>query len=81
MIDEAQLAAINKTAMETKAAFDAGKFKESTDLWGQTEQQCTDLTGGVNFYNILDWGGFDSQVQEQNKLYYGWDNHKKTTGE
>jgi len=67
LVDGTGLAKINKTATACEAAYDAGKFVESTNLWSETETVINDITGGVNFYNVLDWNPPFSQVSLADK--------------
>ncbi|XP_021913833.1 retinoid-inducible serine carboxypeptidase-like isoform X2 [Zootermopsis nevadensis] len=44
---------IDSYAQQTKAAIDAGKYELATDLWGRTEMIILQVTGGIDFYNVL----------------------------
>ena len=44
-----------KVANKSKNALDQGKGSLSTEYWDQTEEIVTQVTSGVNIYNILDW--------------------------
>lgn len=46
---------ITAVAAKCQAALDAGDYELATQLWSQAEAVCDHVTGGVNFYNILDW--------------------------
>ena len=63
LVDEVGLRNINKSAVETNAAAMAGKWLESTQLWGQTETVVEANAAGVNFYNVLKWGA-DEEVKK-----------------
>lgn len=52
-VDEDGYEKINKYAVRTKKAFDAGNFYQSSDLWYQTEVAVDQTTKGVDFYNVL----------------------------
>ncbi|KAK4882849.1 hypothetical protein RN001_006168 [Aquatica leii] len=53
VIDKQGYAKIDKAAQRTKALFDAGKYKESTNAWGETEGVISVVSKSVDFYNIL----------------------------
>ncbi|XP_014206050.1 retinoid-inducible serine carboxypeptidase-like [Copidosoma floridanum] len=53
MIDTEGFKRIQKSAMDTKAAVDAGKWLAATSLWSSTENVISAETGGIDFYNIL----------------------------
>ncbi|KAJ9580538.1 hypothetical protein L9F63_024284 [Diploptera punctata] len=53
MVDTDGYEAINEYAQKTKAALDAEDFERATTLWGQTEYVILDVTGNIDFYNIL----------------------------
>lgn len=44
--------AINAKARASQNAFLAGNYTASTALWGETETVLSQVTGGVNLYNI-----------------------------
>lgn len=44
---------IDSYAKQTEAALDAGNYELATDLWGSTEMVILDVTGGIDFYNVL----------------------------
>jgi hypothetical protein len=44
---------IDSYAQKTKAALDAGEYELATDLWGRTEMIILQVTGGIDFYNVL----------------------------
>ncbi|XP_044258960.1 uncharacterized protein LOC123007630 [Tribolium madens] len=52
-VDQNEYEKVQAKAEETKAAIEAGKYAEATDLWGQAEQVIGTVTGGIDFYNIL----------------------------
>nr|XP_015839909.1 PREDICTED: uncharacterized protein LOC664192 [Tribolium castaneum] len=52
-VDQNQYEQVQAKAEETKAALEAGKFSEATNLWGQAEQVIETVTAGIDFYNIL----------------------------
>jgi len=45
---------INQSASQVQQAISSGDWNSATDLWGMTEQVIEGVSGGVNFYNILD---------------------------
>ena len=65
MVDTNGYEAINYYAHLTKAAVDAGDFYEATILWGNTEYVILDVTGGIDFYNILYKIPYDGKRQEK----------------
>ncbi|KAJ3662659.1 hypothetical protein Zmor_002321 [Zophobas morio] len=52
-VDQNGYEEIQKSAEATKAAYDAGDYSRSTDLWGQTEGVVLSQTDNIDFYNIL----------------------------
>lgn len=44
---------IQAGADDTKQLLDAGRFEEATDGWGDTEYRVLQVSGNVDFYNIL----------------------------
>lgn len=54
LIDSAGLAKVNNKTKTVSDAVRAGKMKEATQLWSQTEDLIENVTNGVNFYNILE---------------------------
>ncbi|XP_053994380.1 retinoid-inducible serine carboxypeptidase-like [Hylaeus volcanicus] len=53
MVDTAGYNKINKAALATKKAAEAGSWKTSTSLWSYTEGVILDETNNIDFYNIL----------------------------
>ena len=43
--------------MEVVKHIQEGRWSDATDAWGRTQGVIEDATNGVNFYNILKWGG------------------------
>ncbi|CAH0558960.1 unnamed protein product [Brassicogethes aeneus] len=52
-IDQNGYDVIEDMANKTKKAFENGKYQEATSLWGQTEGAITEVTSGIDFYNVL----------------------------
>ena len=44
---------IENAAAATQANVDAGKWKEATETWSHTKFVVSQVTGGVDFYNVL----------------------------
>jgi hypothetical protein len=44
---------IDTYAQRTKTALDAGNYDLATELWGRTEMIILQVTGGIDFYNVL----------------------------
>ncbi|XP_013392846.1 retinoid-inducible serine carboxypeptidase [Lingula anatina] len=65
LIDEHGLQLINGSVVVARKAYDNGKYGLATDEWGKTQEILESLTGGVNFYNILQWNS-----QEDTKHSY-----------
>ena len=68
LIDKPGLDKIMAVAKQCRDAYDAGNFKKSTELWSETETVCDEVTGGVNFYNILDWAPNYSPKKEKEQF-------------
>ncbi|XP_011299264.1 retinoid-inducible serine carboxypeptidase-like [Fopius arisanus] len=54
MIDRGGVRAIEKAATETQKAVDEGRWRDATNLWSETEGVIMLVTGGIDFYNILE---------------------------
>ncbi|XP_050391010.1 retinoid-inducible serine carboxypeptidase [Patella vulgata] len=50
---------VEAAAMKTKMFIEKDLFLNATAEWGATESIVEQVTNGVNFYNILEWGGSD----------------------
>ena len=57
MVDEHGRDQINAVGTDIELAMASGAFKNATSLWSKMETVVDTATGGVNFYNILDWSG------------------------
>jgi hypothetical protein len=55
LIDEAGLSAVNEAAQKSADALARGDAAKATQYWSDAETVVSDVTGGVNVYNILDW--------------------------
>lgn len=44
---------IMESARETQRLIEIGKFKEATSQWGKTEIVIIEVTGSIDFYNVL----------------------------
>ncbi|XP_029055382.1 retinoid-inducible serine carboxypeptidase-like isoform X2 [Osmia bicornis bicornis] len=53
MIDRAGYEKIDQVAQMTKQAVERGTWKTATVLWANTENAIYDVTGNIDFYNIL----------------------------
>uniref|UniRef100_A0A0B6Y7W4 Carboxypeptidase n=1 Tax=Arion vulgaris TaxID=1028688 RepID=A0A0B6Y7W4_9EUPU len=63
LVDAYGLNNINKAAKTIEELVKQGKYTEATDAWGAAEGVVEDETGGVNFYNILDWSGSQDKIK------------------
>ncbi|XP_015125163.1 retinoid-inducible serine carboxypeptidase [Diachasma alloeum] len=54
MIDRRGVLAIEKAAVETQRAVDEGRWRAATSLWAYTENVIVNVTGNIDFYNILE---------------------------
>ncbi|GAU91639.1 hypothetical protein RvY_03860 [Ramazzottius varieornatus] len=52
-VDDNGLALVNESAANISAAIAAGEWKEATALWDASEDVVGEVTGGVDWYNIL----------------------------
>lgn len=52
-VDRKGYVAIMSATLQTQDAFQQGRFKEATMLWGHTENIIRQYTYGIDFYNIL----------------------------
>ncbi|CAG0895869.1 unnamed protein product, partial [Cyprideis torosa] len=52
-LDEAGLINVTSWVKKTRGTIDAGDWVKATKLWDQTEGIVQDLTGGIDWYNIL----------------------------
>ncbi|KAK7003896.1 retinoid-inducible serine carboxypeptidase [Biomphalaria glabrata] len=57
IVDLAGMQSINAAAKKAEDLVKQGKFEEATEAWSLTEGVVSAESGGVNFYNILDWDG------------------------
>ena len=48
---------MNDSAMTVVKCIQEGRWSDATEAWGQTQEVIENSTNGVNFYNILKWGG------------------------
>jgi serine carboxypeptidase 1 len=62
IVDASGLNKINLAAQTVEELVKKGDYTEATNAWGTMESVVEEESGGVNFYNILDWGG--SQIQK-----------------
>ena len=46
----------------------AGRWKEATQRWGAIQTTVSSVTNGVNFYNILKWGGSEPSSLFEGKI-------------
>lgn len=52
-VDRKGFFAVQSATLQTQDAFQQGRFKEATMLWGHTENIIRQYTYGIDFYNIL----------------------------
>lgn len=52
-MDQAGYEAIAAAAATTQAAVDRNQWTQATNAWGNTEGVIGEVSGGVDFYNIL----------------------------
>lgn len=52
-VDRKGYVAVMSATLQTQDAFQQGRFKEATMLWGHTENIIRQYTYGIDFYNIL----------------------------
>ena len=57
LVDQSGLKAVNDSAMTVVKCIQEGRWSDATEAWGQTQEVIENATNGVNFYNILKWGG------------------------
>jgi hypothetical protein len=69
-VDTEGYSTIDSYAQQTKAALDAENYELATDLWGTTEMIILQVTGGIDFYNVLFpvRGNAKSQPEGKEKL-------------
>ncbi|KAK3761613.1 hypothetical protein RRG08_040308 [Elysia crispata] len=68
-VDDAGLASIQAAGKKIESLVMEGKFQEATEAWDEAESVVESASGGINFYNILDWGSQDTfPMQEQSKI-------------
>ena len=48
---------INNSTARVTQLIHAGQWLSATDAWGVAQSVVSKTTNGVNFYNILKWGG------------------------
>ncbi|XP_019614983.1 PREDICTED: retinoid-inducible serine carboxypeptidase-like [Branchiostoma belcheri] len=53
LLDHVGLQAVQKSAQQTQAAVDQGRWRNATELWSRTEDVLEEFSNGVSFYNIL----------------------------
>ena len=53
LVDKTSMKLINKAAQESVDALAAGNGTKATELWSNTETVVSQVTDGVNVYNIL----------------------------
>ncbi|XP_071105391.1 retinoid-inducible serine carboxypeptidase-like [Haliotis cracherodii] len=71
LVDRKGLEAVNNSAQETADLVQQGQWVKATEQWGTTENVVEKETNGVNFYNILDWGGSERvRVADRQDLTY-----------
>ncbi|BFZ17204.1 hypothetical protein BsWGS_20243 [Bradybaena similaris] len=59
IVDSKGLDRINVATRQVAELIKEGKYSEATNAWGDAESTVELISGGVNFYNILDWSGSD----------------------
>ncbi|XP_003384527.1 PREDICTED: retinoid-inducible serine carboxypeptidase-like [Amphimedon queenslandica] len=70
LINENELAQIQEKAMKCKDALLAGQGKNSTILWGETQDLVEELSDNVNVYNILEHNSnTDEKMRDQRGLH------------
>ena len=47
----------------------AGRWRDATDQWGAIQGVVSAVTNGVNFYNILKWGGSEPSSLMKGKVF------------
>ncbi|GFO38099.1 carboxypeptidase [Plakobranchus ocellatus] len=72
IIDDDGLAAIQTIAKKVEKLVNEGKFVEATGAWDEAEGVVGRVSGNVNFYNIMNWGGegITSQQEESQTLKF-----------
>ncbi|RUS90085.1 hypothetical protein EGW08_002127 [Elysia chlorotica] len=64
-VDDAGLAEIQTAAHKIENLVRAGRFEEATAAWDQAEGVVERASGGVSFYNILQWGSEDAMSKQE----------------
>ncbi|XP_063443920.1 retinoid-inducible serine carboxypeptidase-like [Mytilus trossulus] len=68
IIDEKGFYKINEATVKMTKMIEGGMWKEATTQWGVIQDILETESNGVNFYNMLAWGGSEAGLKSSNNL-------------
>ncbi|ESO87129.1 hypothetical protein LOTGIDRAFT_183527 [Lottia gigantea] len=78
LVDLVGYTKVSEAAMKTGELLNKGEYYNATQEWSATENIVEQVTNGVNFYNILQWGGSELHAKippNLGKLEKLWHRH------
>ncbi|XP_029637843.1 retinoid-inducible serine carboxypeptidase [Octopus sinensis] len=77
LVDENGRALVNRYAEKVAGLVKLGQYADATRMWRATENVVANLTGGVNWYNILQWSPRATRDSYQNQEFIDTPQHIK----
>ncbi|KAL3878075.1 hypothetical protein ACJMK2_035707 [Sinanodonta woodiana] len=63
LIDLSGYLAVNSSLQKVAQAIQMGDWTQATEAWGSAQDVVEQKSNGVNFYNILQWGGSEPTIR------------------